>query len=97
MKLITKELAAKLPKLYEMEGTPPEDQIAVAKLFHPASSWRWYIVEYDGEDICYGLVIGHETELGYFSIKELSEVKVLSLGVERDLYFQPTKLKELGL
>ncbi len=96
MKLLTKEIVAQIPKLYETEKTPIDQKVAIAKLFHPLSSWTWYIVEYDGQDTCWGLVEGFETELGYFSIKELSEVRVRGLGVERDLYFQPTALKELS-
>ena len=44
----------------------------------------------------FGLVKGHETELGYFSLKELSEVRDgWGLGVERDLYFEPKRLSEI--
>lgn len=95
MKLITRELAAKLPKLYETESVPLPEKVAHARLLHPVSSWIWYVMEYDGEDTCFGLVVGHETEFGYFSLRELSQVKVFGLSVERDVYFRPTRVQDL--
>ena len=96
MQLLTKELAAKIPKLYETEDIALEDKLAVVKLFHPASNWTWYIIEYDGQDTCWGLVEGHEVEFGYFSLEELSQpLGTYKLSVERDLWFKPTKVKDL--
>lgn len=50
----------------------------------------------DLDDIYFfGKVIGLETELGDFSLKELASLKGPGgLTVERDLYFRPTKLSE---
>ncbi|EHP30588.1 hypothetical protein SMGD1_2065 [Sulfurimonas gotlandica GD1] len=43
--------------------------------------------------MCFGYVIGHESELGYFNLDELESVRsVLGLPVERDLHFTPTLL-----
>lgn len=93
MQLLTEELKRKIPKLYETEGYPAWDKVAQAKLFLPGTACTWYIIEYDGSDMCFGLVdLGYEQdiEFGYFSLKELSETKsLLGLGVERDLYFEP--------
>lgn len=98
MQLITKSLTEKLPKLYDTEHEPLEEKIAVAKFFHPASNWTWYAVEFDGEDLCWGLVCGHETEFGYFSISELNKpLGSLWLPVERDLFFRPTRVKDLAV
>lgn len=97
MKLISSELAKKLPQLYETEGVPLPEKVAHAKLFHPASSWAWYVIEYDGQDTCFGLVVGHETEFGYFSLRELSEAEFYGLHVERDLYFRPTQVQDLPI
>jgi Protein of unknown function (DUF2958) len=94
MKLLTKALQAKIPKLYETERVPLPEKVAHAKFFHPISNWEWYVLEYDGQAICFGLVVGHETEFGYFSLKELSS---LSLPVERDLYFQPMQIQDLAV
>lgn len=95
MQLLTKALAARIPRLYETEGTALSDKVVHAKFFHPVSSWTWYVIEYDGQDTCFGLVVGHETEFGYFSLEELSRANALGLPIERDLYFQPTPLQDL--
>jgi len=96
MKLLTKELIAKLPELYATEDVELEDKLILAKLFTPWSTWTWYVIEYDGEDRCFGFVKGHEAEFGYFSIKELSEiVGPYGLKVERDKYFEPTEVGDM--
>lgn len=46
--------------------------------------------------VCFGLVVGHETELGYFSLSEIRGARgALGLPVERDLFFQPAPLSEV--
>lgn len=93
--LLDKASREKLPSLYanEEKGLDAE---AVVKFFTPDSNWTWYASEFDGEDIFFGLVIGFEIELGYFSLKELKEARgPLGLPIERDLHFKPKSLKEL--
>lgn len=98
MKLLTKELRGKLPKLYTTESIPTDEKVAVVKFFTPDSSWTWYAVEFDGEDIFFGLVDGHEKEWGYFSLSELQSVRgPMGLPIERDKFFLPTKIKDLNL
>ncbi len=95
MKLLTKEILEKLPKLYSQEEKGLE-AVAVVKFFTPDSNWTWYATEFDGEDLFFGLVDGFEKELGYFSLSELQSVKgALGLPIERDMYFKPKTLKEL--
>ena len=85
----------KLPPLYSGEEKGLE-ALAQVKFFTPDSNWTWYASEFDGEDILFGLVSGMEVELGYFSLKELEEVRgPLGLPIERDLGFKPKTLKEL--
>lgn len=97
MKLMTKELADRLPKLYETERVALPEKVAHAKFFHPASNWTWYVIEYDGRDTCFGLVVGHETEFGYFSLQELEETYGLGQPIERDEYFRPTQIQDLPI
>ena len=93
--LLSPRLRTKLPELYSGEKKGM-DSLALFKLFTPDSSWTWYVSEYDGGDILYGLVIGLEIEFGYFSIKELQSVRgPLGLLIERDLFFEPKPLREL--
>ena len=95
MKLLTEEIKRVLPKLYEQDGKGLE-AVAYLKFFTPDSNWTWYVTEFDGKDIFFGLVDGFEKELGYFSLSELQSVKgPLGLKIERDLYFKPTILEEL--
>jgi hypothetical protein len=95
MKLLTKTLAASLSPLYSTENDP--DPIARVKFFTPDSSWTWAATEYDPETrTFFGLVIGHEAELGYFTLEQLEEVRgPLGLKVERDLYFTPKHLSQI--
>lgn len=94
MKLLTKNIIKKLPKLYASEGN--KDPMIWCKFFTPDSNWTWYAMEFDGKDTFYGLVDGFERELGYFSLSEISSVRGhLGLFVERDMYFTPCKLTEI--
>jgi len=96
MKLLTEELRRQLPPLGSQDGKGGK-AVALAKLFTPSSSWTWFIVEGDGEDICFGLVDGHEKELGYFSLKELESVRgPFGLPIERDIHWQPKTLEEIA-
>ena len=89
MKLLTKENLKALPKLYAQEASG-ENAIAHVKFFTPDAQWTWYATEFDGEDTFFGLVIGHEVELGYFSLSELKKVRgQMGLPIERDMYFTP--------
>ena len=93
-------LAAEVPALYSQEGT--EDPTIRTKFFTPDSSWTWYVLEYsakapDGaERLCFGLVDGHEKELGYFGLDDLSAVRgPMGLKIERDLYWTPCPLSQV--
>jgi len=92
MKLLTKEIAATLPALYSQENVT--DPIVRVKFFAPWNQWKWYATEYDPtEGLFFGLVVGQETELGYFSLAEISECRgPHGLIIERDIYFQPAPL-----
>ena len=97
--LMTRELGDTVPTLYANENVKDYDSVvAHAKLFSPYSSWTWYITEWQAETgLCFGLVEGFETELGYFDLTDLAEVAVFGSvpAVERDLYWKPTTLGEI--
>ena len=87
--LLDLESREKLPPLYSGEEKGL-DALAQVKFFTPDSNWTWYASEFDGNDLLFGLVIGYEIELGYFSLAELKSVKgPLGLLIERDLYYRP--------
>lgn len=94
MELLTKEIRAKLPKLYSTENE--KDPMVVCKFFTPWSNWTWYATEFDGQDTFFGYVVGQDCELGYFSLSELQGVNgPFGIGIERDLYFKPQRLSQV--
>ena len=96
MKLLTKEIRRKLPPLYGQESLGGK-AVAYLKLFTPDSSFTYYATEFDGHDLFFGLVEGHEKELGYFSLLELQQVQgPMGLPIERDLYWRPKPLDEIA-
>lgn len=92
--LIPESHRPELPPLYATQNE--DDPLARIKLFTPDSNWTWYVVEYSPEEqLCFGLVIGHERELGYFSLEELQSVRgPHRLPIERDLYFEPKPVSQ---
>ena len=91
--LIAESILENIPDLYETERSI--NPICHIKLFTPDSQWTWYIIEFSKEDksTCYGYVQGFESELGYFSLKEIESIKgPLGLAIERDISFKPTAL-----
>ncbi len=112
MKLLTKEIKRRLPALYSQENE--KDPMVICKFFDPSSSWTWYAIEgspvdengyYDTDKekvdfLFFGLVIGVEPELGYFSLKELVSVKqgikgINALPIELDMCFKPCRLSQV--
>ena len=95
-KLLSHEQLQLIPNLYETENQ--EEKICYVKLFLPNSNWTWYIIEINKQDnnTCFGFVDGLEQELGYFTIRELENLKGLfGLKVELDISFKPTKLSKI--
>lgn len=95
-KLLPDELKATLPKLYSTEKI--EDPEVKIKFFTPDSNWTWYVTEGepDGDDFrFFGLVDGHEKELGYFVLSELETTTgPMGLPIERDCYFKTGPLSK---
>jgi len=92
MKLLTKAILAKLPKL----GKSVEP-IAQVKFFNPCGFATWFASEFDGNDTFFGWAILNPGcgEYGYFSLSELQSVKLMGgLGIERDMHFTPCLMNE---
>ena len=107
--LMNEEIARTLPPLYSNEEIGLA-ALAPIKYFMPDGTWIWYAsegspIDEDGyfdtdkekvDYLFFGLVIGWEIELGYFSLSELQSVRgSLGLPIERDLYYEPKTLREL--
>lgn len=89
MELLPPEIRNNLPKLYSQEGN--DDPLVYIKFFFPAGSWTWFVTEGEAEAddfTFFGYVIGQTREWGYFTLKQLEEINIQFLTVERDLYFR---------
>lgn len=105
-------LKERMPVLYSQEQE--QDPMVHCKFFDPVGSWTWYATEgspvdedgYSDTDkpkvdyVFFGLVVGFEPELGYFSLHELKTAKeglrgMRALPIERDISFEPSKLSEI--
>ena len=105
MKLLPKEIRETLPDLFAQDGKGGKT-VAYVKFFTPSSSWTWYVVggepmlDESGKEMefrFFGLVDGHEKELGDFLLSELEEVRgPMGLPIERDLHWRPKTLAEIA-
>ena len=105
-------LKERMPPLYSQENE--RDPMVHAKFFDPVGSWTWYATEgspvdedgyYDTDKekvdyLFFGLIDGHELELGYFSLNELKTAKegrrgLQALPIERDVWFEPKRSSEI--
>ena len=102
MQLLTSEIREKLPGLYAQENE--KDPMVYVKFFDPTGSWTWFATEGEetdnGDFLFFGLVIGFDSELGYFTLSQLKHAKDKCIGlqalpIERDLYFTPCRLSEV--
>ena len=92
--MMTKKLASQIPKLYSQEEV--SDPTVVAHYFTPYGRGDWFVIEWDGQDLMYGLADLGYPELGYFSLNELESAYRGGLPlVERDLYWTPVPLSEV--
>ena len=82
------ERGVHVPELYEQENN--ENPIAHAHFLKESASgkvWHWYVTEAsdrDGDVLMFGLVDGHDRELGYFSLMQLA-----GIGAGFDEDFEP--------
>ena len=95
MKMMTKEIAEKVPALYSQEKV--NDPIVYVKYFCPWNNWTWYATEFKPEEkLFFGYVVGQCNEMGYFNLTELESVTGPGgLKIERDLYFKPRPLSKI--
>jgi hypothetical protein len=110
--LLPELLKERMPPLYSQENE--RDPLVVCKYFDPVGSWTWYATEGSPVDedgymdttkekvdyLFFGLVVGFETELGYFSLHELQTAKeglrgLRALPIERDVWFNPQRLSDI--
>ena len=100
MKLLTKEIIAKLPALGSTDGKPAATRQVIVKFFSPYSGWTWYTLEgekrEDGDYEFFGYVKGFESEYGYFTLSELESTRKGGVPlVERDMHYGAHTLQEV--
>ena len=88
----------KLPRFYSTEEVPLKEKLIVMHFFMGGSDW--YATEYDPEEqTFFGFVILNGdydmAEWGYFSLQELSELKVSFLEIDRDLHWTQRRAIEV--
>ena len=98
MKLITKKIEKELAKypLYSQDSKGNE-AVAICKFF--LQGFTWYVLEAqkNGNDYEFvGIVDGLDKEYGYFTLSQLQSLRGRwGLTVERDICFEPTKVKDI--
>ena len=103
MKLLTKEIAKRLPALYSTESIKLEDKTVQVKFFNPVGAATWWIFEgeeqEDGDWLLFGMAdlgMGCQ-ELGYVSLNELKGIRLrFGLSIERDLHFGTPQWKDVA-
>ena len=79
MKLLTAAIIKQLEKNPLYSGDGKKVVPVIVKFFCPWSSWTWYATEAakteEGDWEFFGLVEGHEKELGYFRLSELQSLR----------------------
>lgn len=96
----TSEELARLPGMYSGEDVPLEEKVIHMHFF--IGGCDWFAAEYDpAEKIFFGFaVLNGDLEMaewGNFSLQELSDLRVKFVEVDRDLYWEPKKAKEVQL
>jgi hypothetical protein len=95
MQLLTTKVKEDLPPLYSQENNP--DPLALIRFVDTLGDWSWYAIEFDGDNLFFGLVLGFERELGYFTLAEFEEVNRAAgfARIQRDKDFRPTPVREI--
>ncbi|MDX2105622.1 MAG: DUF2958 domain-containing protein [Candidatus Melainabacteria bacterium] len=85
-----------LPPLYSQENN--RNPKALVHYFDVFSKWHWYAIEFDGKDLFFGLVLGLEKELGYFTLSDFIELNKTSKKayIVKDSKFKPQSIKEIS-
>lgn len=96
MQLLTKSIEKSLEKhpFYSTESQGTKARVIV-KFFNPTGAGTWLVTEgekqEDGDWLFFGYAHINEWEIGYFSLSELSNIKLpFGMKIERDKYSKGT-------
>ncbi len=94
--LLPPAVARRIPRLGASGETPLLEVAAQAKIVDHASHWRWYVIEWDGENTCYGLILTSGfAVVGQFTLTELEALQGPEPSLRCDPEFQPCKVSDL--
>lgn len=96
MKLLTKEIISRTPRVYAQRDS--KDPVVYARFFFPMGRWTYYMTELDPDGSCFGYCIsplGEDCdEWAHSSVSEFESIRLGGLGVERDRSFTPRPFSE---
>jgi hypothetical protein len=100
MSLIPEDVMCRIPPLGASPETPLRQSLIHARLYDPESSWEWLVMECDGRNVCFGLIVTRLAALaGRFTLVELESVVATDGGgggVLFDPLFEPLTAEDLG-
>lgn len=87
-----------IPSLYSTENVPLKEKIIHMHFF--IGGCDWYAAEYDAKErLFFGFAILNNdlemAEWGYFSLRELAELRASFVEVDRDLHWQPVQAQNI--
>jgi len=93
-----KEELEKIPAFYATEGVPLKEKMIHMHFF--IGGCDWYAAEYSLEEKCFFgfAILNNDLEMaewGYFSLEELSSLKVSFVEVDRDLHWKQCRAVEI--
>ena len=94
----TENQLSRMPDFYSTESVPLKEKMIYVHFF--IGGCDWYAAEYSSEEKCFfGYAILNNdydmAEWGYFSLRELCDLKIDFVEVDRDLHFTPTEAKDI--
>ncbi len=95
----TKKQLGIIPGLYETENVPLKDKIIYMRFF--IFGCDWFICEFDGNGLFWGYAIlngdNQNAEWGYISLKELKQLKINGIEIDRDIHWKPKPAGEVEM
>lgn len=99
---VSLERLASIPPIGSNQETPLEESRIWVRFFDPSSTWSWYVLEFDGREAFFGLIVtSGMAAIGQFTLTELSSLVHRDEGesevrVRLDEEFEPVSVLELA-
>lgn len=99
---VSLEDLAKIPLIGSDRETQLEESRIWVRFFDPSSSWNWYVLEFDGRETFFGLIVtSGMAAIGQFTLPELSSLVYRDedereVRVRMDEKFEPVSVLELA-